>query len=236
MEAQRTPSTPLIEFDGVSKTYKGGTHALQDVNIKINKGEFVFIVGSSGAGKSTFMKLIMREEKPNTGEITVNGFKLTKMKRKDVPYFRRTMGIVFQDFRLIPNMNVFDNVAFAMHVVGASRQEIRKNVSKALNLVGLAEKARCKPAELSGGEQQRVSLARALANNPKIIIADEPTANVDPRMSLDIMNLLIQLNQGGRTVIVITHDKNLVDFFQKRVVVIEDGVIIEDRIGGMFNA
>ena len=164
---QRGADKPLIEFKGVSKNYANGTRALDDINIRINKGEFVFVVGPSGAGKSTFMKLIMREEKPNTGDITVNGYHLTGMKRRDVPMFRRTMGIVFQDFRLIPTMNVFDNVAFAMHVVGATRQEIRKNVSRALNLVGLAEKARCKPAELSGGEQQRVGLARALVNKPQ---------------------------------------------------------------------
>ena len=164
---------PIIEFRGVSKTYQTGTHALEDVNIRINSGEFVFVVGSSGAGKSTFMKLIMREEKANTGIITVNGFNLTSMKRKQVPLLRRTMGIVFQDFRLIPTMNVFQNVAFAMHVVGASDRNVRKEVSKALSKVGLGNKARSMPAQLSGGEQQRVGLARALVNSPDLIIADE---------------------------------------------------------------
>ena len=178
---------PIIEFRGVSKTYQTGTHALEDVNIRINSGEFVFVVGSSGAGKSTFMKLIMREEKANTGIITVNGFNLTSMKRKQVPLLRRTMGIVFQDFRLIPTMNVFQNVAFAMHVVGASDRNVRKEVSKALSKVGLGNKARSMPAQLSGGEQQRVGLARALVNSPDLIIADEPTGNVDPNMSYEIV-------------------------------------------------
>lgn len=223
---------PLIEFKGVSKNYANGTHALDDVNIRINKGEFVFVVGPSGAGKSTFMKLIMREEKPNTGEILVNGFKLNKMKRGDIPYFRRTMGIVFQDFRLIPNMNVFDNVAFAMHVVGASNQEIRKNVSRCLNLVGLAEKARCKPAELSGGEQQRVGLARALVNRPNLIIADEPTGNVDPNMSYEIVELLTEINRRGTTILMVTHEHQLVRDFGQRVIMIENGKIVADNANG----
>ncbi|MBQ5590177.1 MAG: ATP-binding cassette domain-containing protein, partial [Clostridia bacterium] len=172
----------MIEFKGVSKNYANGTHALSDVNIKINKGEFVFVVGSSGAGKSTFIKLMMHEEKVNTGEVIVNGYKMSKIKPREVPYFRRTMGIVFQDFRLIPNMTVFGNVAFSLRVVGASTKDIRRRVSAALAQVGLGNKARCYPNELSGGEQQRVGLARALVNNPQIIIADEPTGNVDPEM------------------------------------------------------
>ena len=230
----RNPSKnePLIEFKGVSKNYANGTHALDDINIRINKGEFVFVVGPSGAGKSTFMKLIMREEKPNTGEITVNGFKLTKMKRRHVPNFRRTLGIVFQDFRLIPTMNVFDNVAFAMHVVGASRKEIRKQVSSALNLVGLAEKARCKPAELSGGEQQRVGLARALVNRPNLIIADEPTGNVDPNMSYEIVELLTEINRRGTTILMVTHEHQLVRDFGQRVIMIESGRIVADNANG----
>ena len=163
---QQNDNGVIIELKGVSKTYPTGTHALNDVNLTVHKGEFVFVVGSSGAGKSTFMKLLMREEKPSTGEIIVNGYKLNKLRHKDIPMLRRTMGIVFQDFRLIPNMNVFDNVAFSMHVVGASKQQIRKKVSHVLSVVGLSGKARSKPAELSGGEQQRVGLARALVNNP----------------------------------------------------------------------
>ncbi len=223
---------PIIEFRGVSKTYQTGTHALDDVNIKINNGEFVFVVGSSGAGKSTFMKLIMREEKANTGKITVNGFDLTNMKRKDVPMLRRTMGIVFQDFRLIPTMNVFDNVAFAMHVVGADGRDIRKEVSKALAKVGLGHKARSMPNQLSGGEQQRVGLARALVNSPDLIIADEPTGNVDPNMSYEIVSLLTEINRKGTTVLMVTHDHNLVRDFQHRVIMLDSGRIVADNVGG----
>ncbi|MBE6534260.1 MAG: cell division ATP-binding protein FtsE [Ruminococcaceae bacterium] len=224
--------TPVIEFRGVSKTYHTGTHALDDVNIRINNGEFVFIVGSSGAGKSTFMKLIMREEKANTGKITVNGFDLMRMRRSQVPMLRRTMGIVFQDFRLIPNMNVFDNVAFAMHVVGASGREVRKVVTNALSKVGLGHKARSMPNELSGGEQQRVGLARALVNNPKLIIADEPTGNVDPNMSYEIVSLLTEINRRGTTILMVTHDHNLVRDFRHRVIMLDGGKIVADNAGG----
>ena len=223
---------PIIEFRGVSKTYQTGTHALEDVNIKINNGEFVFVVGSSGAGKSTFMKLIMREEKANTGKITVNSFDLTTMKRKDVPMLRRTMGIVFQDFRLIPTMNVFENVAFAMHVVGADGRDIRKEVSKALAKVGLGHKARSMPNQLSGGEQQRVGLARALVNSPDLIIADEPTGNVDPNMSYEIVSLLTEINRKGTTILMVTHDHNLVRDFQHRVIMLDSGKIVADNVGG----
>ena len=223
---------PIIEFRGVSKTYQTGVHALEDVNIKINNGEFVFVVGSSGAGKSTFMKLIMREEKANTGKIVVNGFDLTNMKRKDVPMLRRTMGIVFQDFRLIPNMTVFDNVAFAMHVVGADSKDIRKEVSKALSKVGLGNKARAFPNQLSGGEQQRVGLARALVNSPDLIIADEPTGNVDPNMSYEIVTLLTEINKKGTTILMVTHDHNLVRDFQHRVIMLDSGKIVADNDGG----
>ncbi len=226
------PEKPIIEFRGVSKTYPSGTHALEDVNIKINNGEFVFVVGSSGAGKSTFMKLIMREEKANTGKITVNGFELTKMKRRDVPMLRRTMGIVFQDFRLIPTMNVFDNVAFAMHVVGASSRIIRREVTKALSKVGLGDKARSMPAQLSGGEQQRVGLARALVNSPDLIIADEPTGNVDPNMSYEIVSMLTEINKHGTTILMVTHDHNLVRDFQHRVIMLDGGKIVADNAGG----
>ena len=223
---------PIIEFRGVSKTYQSGTHALEDVNIKINPGEFVFIVGSSGAGKSTFMKLIMREEKANTGKITVNGFNLTTMKRKNVPLLRRTMGIVFQDFRLIPTMNVFQNVAFGMYVVGASGRDIRREVSKALSKVGLGHKARSMPSQLSGGEQQRVGLARALVNSPDLIIADEPTGNVDPNMSYEIVSMLTEINKHGTTVLMVTHDHNLVRDFNHRVIMLDAGRIVADNQGG----
>ena len=225
---------PIIEFRGVSKTYIGGTHALDDVNIKINRGEFVFVVGSSGAGKSTFMKLIMREEKANTGKIKVNGFNLTEMSRREVPLLRRTMGIVFQDFRLIPTMNVFQNVAFAMYVVGASDRDVRREVSKALSKVGLGHKARSMPSQLSGGEQQRVALARALVNSPDLIIADEPTGNVDPNMSYEIVNMLTDINKLGTTVLMVTHDHNLVRDFQHRVIMLDGGKIVADNAGGSF--
>lgn len=227
-----SPKKPIIEFRGVSKTYNTGTHALEDVNISISSGEFVFIVGSSGAGKSTFMKLIMREEKANTGKILVNGFDLTKMKRKTVPLLRRTMGIVFQDFRLIPTMNVFQNVAFAMHVVGSSGKNVRREVSKALAKVGLGNKARSMPSQLSGGEQQRVGLARALVNSPDIIIADEPTGNVDPNMSYEIVSMLTEINKQGTTILMVTHDHNLVRDFQHRVIMLDSGKIVADNAGG----
>ncbi len=223
---------PIIEFRGVSKTYPSGTHALEDVNIKIESGEFVFVVGSSGAGKSTFMKLIMREEKANTGKITVNGYNLTKMKRKHVPLLRRTMGIVFQDFRLIPTMNVFQNVAFAMYVVGAGSKDVRRKVSKALAKVGLGHKARSMPNQLSGGEQQRVGLAQALVNSPDLIIADEPTGNVDPNMSYEIVSMLTEINRQGTTVLMVTHDHNLVRDFNHRVIMLDGGRIVADNAGG----
>ncbi len=223
---------PLIEFKGVTKTYQKGTHALNDVNIKIYKGEFVFVVGKSGAGKSTFIKLIMREETPNAGEIFVNGYELSHMRRKDIPYLRRTMGIVFQDFRVIPTMNVFDNVAFTLRVVGASQREIRRKVSHALSMVGLGNKARSYPMELSGGEQQRVGLARALVNNPTLIIADEPTGNVDPNMSYEIVELLTEINRRGTTVVMVTHEHQLVRDFNRRVVMLENGRVVADNSEG----
>ena len=233
MSSILTPNNDtVIEMKGVSKTYLTGTHALNDVNITINKGEFVFVVGSSGAGKSTFMKLIMREEKPTAGEIIVNGFKLNKLKRREVPMLRRTMGIVFQDFRLIPNMNVYDNVAFSMHVVGASKQQIRRKVSHVLSVVGLSGKARSKPAELSGGEQQRVGLARALVNNPSLIIADEPTGNVDPNMSYEIVEMLTEINKMGTTILMVTHEHQLVRDFNRRVIMLDHGRVVADNADG----
>ncbi len=223
----------MIEFRGVYKTYDSGIKALKDVNIHIDKGEFVFIVGASGAGKSTFLKLIMREEVANAGEVIVNGYDLNRMKRRRVPFFRRTMGIVFQDFRLIPKMNVFDNVAFAMRVTGASRNEVRRRVPYVLQLVGLQDKMHSFPSELSGGEQQRVGLARALVNNPAMIIADEPTGNVDPEMSHEIVSLLSEINALGTTVLMVTHEHNLVNEFHHRVITIKDGEVVSDtRDGG----
>ncbi len=232
MQDINSGNNTVIELKGVSKTYHTGTHALNDVNLKVEKGEFVFVVGSSGAGKSTFMKLIMREEKPSAGEITVNGFKLNKLKHREIPMLRRTMGIVFQDFRLIPNMNVYDNVAFSMHVVGASKQQIRKKVSHVLSVVGLSGKARSKPAELSGGEQQRVGLARALVNNPSLIIADEPTGNVDPNMSYEIVEMLTEINKMGTTILMVTHEHQLVRDFKRRVIMLDHGRVVADNAGG----
>lgn len=218
----------MIEFKNVSKVYSNGTKALNNVNIKIEKGEFVFVVGASGAGKSTFLKLMMREEVPTSGSIKIKDYDLVKMKKRQIPYFRRNMGIVFQDFRLIPTMDVYNNVAFAMRVVNARKKEIRKRVPYVISIVGLASKARCMPNELSGGEQQRVALARALANNAEIIIADEPTGNVDPQMSMEIVELLTRLNEAGTTVIMVTHEHELVKKFDKRVIVLESGQVVSD--------
>ena len=218
----------MIEFQNVSKTYPNGTHALYDVDIHIDKGEFVFIVGASGAGKSTFLKLIMHEETPTSGEIIINGKKTSKMKRREVPYLRRHMGIVFQDFRLIDKMNVFDNVAFAMRAVGEKNSVIKKRVPYVLDLVGLKGKMKNKPSELSGGEQQRVSLARALVNNPEIIVADEPTGNVDPEMSHEIIELLNEINAMGTTVLIVTHEHDLVREFHQRVITIDKGRVVGD--------
>ena len=218
----------MIEFKNVSKVYNNGTEALRNLSLSIAKGEFVFIVGSSGAGKSTFLKLIMREEVPNSGEIVVNGRKLSTVRKRDVPYLRRTMGIVFQDFRLIDKMTVYDNVAFAMHIVGASDREIRKRVPYVLGLVGLEKKMDNHPAELSGGEQQRVGLDRALVNNPSMIIADEPTGNVDPAMSYEIVELLTEINRRGTTVLMVTHEHDLVKRFPRRVIEIQGGTVVGD--------
>ena len=219
----------VIEFNNVSKKYDGAsTYALKDINIKIEKGEFVFVVGASGAGKSTFLKLMMREEVASSGEIIVEGVNLNTIKNKNIPEFRRTLGIVFQDFRLIPTMTVYDNVAFAMRVIGTKEKKIRRRVPYVLSLMGLNEKARSYPKELSGGEQQRVALARALVNNAEIIIADEPTGNVDPQMSYEIVDMLMRLNEAGTTVIMVTHEHSLVKCFDKRVITIEKGTVASD--------
>ena len=218
----------MIDFKNVSKVYDNGTKALNNVNIHIDKGEFVFVVGASGAGKSTFLKLMMREEVPSSGTITIKDYNLGEMKKRKIPYFRRNLGIVFQDFRLIRNMTVYDNVAFAMRVVGAREKDIRKRVPYVINIVGLSQKARNLPNELSGGEQQRVALARALVNTADIIIADEPTGNVDPQMSLEIVELLKRLNETGTTVIMVTHAHNLVRMFDNRVIVLDGGSVVAD--------
>ncbi|MBQ8752902.1 MAG: cell division ATP-binding protein FtsE [Clostridia bacterium] len=220
----------MITFDHVTKIYDNGVKALDDVSIRIDDGEFLFIVGASGAGKSTFLKLIMREEVPNSGTIQVGDYSLNDLRPRQVPYLRRTMGVVFQDFRLIRNMNVFDNVAFAMRVIGASQREVRKRVPYILGLVDLQSKARCYPDELSGGEQQRVSLARALVNNPELIIADEPTGNIDPELSFEIVQLLSEINRLGTTVLMVTHERDLVSRFNRRVIEIDEGRVIADGL------
>lgn len=219
----------MIEFKGVSKVYADTkTKALNNFNVKIENGEFVFIVGASGAGKSTLLKIMMREEVPTSGSVNINGYNLNTLKKKEIPFFRRSLGIVFQDFRLIQSMNVYDNVAYAMRVIGARESAIRKRVPYLLGLVGLNSKARSKPNQLSGGEQQRVALARALANNASTIIADEPTGNIDPKMSYEIVDLLNHINADGTTVIMVTHDYHLVKTFNHRVITIKNGAIESD--------
>jgi len=225
----------MIEFKNVTKTYEDtGVRALDDVSFFIDKGEFVFLVGPSGAGKSTLTKLIIREEVVNSGEIVVNGVELNTLPKNRVPYLRRDIGMVFQDFRLLPDKTVYENVAFAMEVIGAARRDIRREVPNVLNLVGLGHKARMKPGQLSGGEQQRVSLARALVNKPPVIIADEPTGNLDPDTACEIMDLLCEINKRGTTMIVATHAKNFVDEMHRRVLAIENGKLVRDEEEGVY--
>ena len=225
----------MIEFSNVTKSYTVGTKALRGVTMQIEDGEFVFLVGPSGSGKSTIIKLITGELKPTSGSVHVNGYSLERIRRREIPYLRRTVGVVFQDFRLIENMTVYDNVAFAMRVVGAGTAEIRNRVPYVLNLVGLEHKSRRHPGELSGGEQQRLAIARALVNNPSTIIADEPTGNLDPARSFEIMTLLQEINRLGTTVLVVTHEQNLVDQFVNRVITIDDGLISSDRMDGHYD-
>ncbi|MBP3463178.1 MAG: cell division ATP-binding protein FtsE [Clostridia bacterium] len=222
----------MIEFKNVSKVYDTGTEAVHNANFKIDKGEFVFLVGSSGSGKSTLIKLILKEEEPTRGSLIINGKDTTFLKPKRIPFLRRSMGVVFQDFRLLPDKTVYENVAFAMYIVKATPRHIRRQVPMVLSLVGLSAKAKMYPNELSGGEQQRVALARALVNNPSMIIADEPTGNLDPDTAWEIMNLLNDINLRGTTVVMATHAKNIVDEMNKRVIHIDKGQIISDRKGG----
>ena len=224
----------MISLTNVSKRYPSGNLALDNVNLEIDKGEFVFIVGSSGAGKSTLMRLLLREEVPTSGRIIVNGKNVGELRRREIPYFRRTLGVVFQDFRLIPTMNVYDNVAFALRATNVSTRDIRQRVPYILNLVGLQGKARSMPEQISGGEQQRVALARALVNNPDIILSDEPTGNIDPELSFEIVDLLTEINKVGTTVVMVTHEHDLVAQFQHRIIRIEQGRLIADtgRTGG----
>ena len=222
----------MIEFSDVKKSYSVGTHALRGVTMQIDDGEFAFLVGPSGSGKSTIIKLITGELKPTSGTVHVNGYSLERIRKREVPYLRRTVGVVFQDFRLIETKTVYDNVAFAMRVIGAKEKEIRERVPYVLELVGLETKSRRHPGELSGGEQQRLAIARALVNNPSTIIADEPTGNLDPARSLEIMSLLQEINNLGATVLVVTHELDLVKRFGKRVIAIDEGLVISDGMDG----
>ena len=222
----------MIEFKNVSKKYGTGTVAVDNANFTIEKGEFAFLIGNSGSGKSTIIKMMLKEEEPSSGNIFINGRDITKIKPSKVPYLRRSMGIVFQDFRLLPDKTVYENVAFAMYVVRASQKHIRRQVPMVLSLVGLSQKAKMYPNELSGGEQQTVALARAIVNNPSMLIADEPTGNLDPNTAWDIMELLNDINLRGTTVVVATHAKDIVDKMNRRVIRIEHGNIVRDEKGG----
>ena len=225
----------MINFDNVSKQYKNSnTPALNEINLNIEQGEFVFLVGQSGSGKSSLLRLLLKEEKPSSGTVTVNGINVAKLPNRKVPAFRRTMGIVFQDFRLLPGKTVFDNVAFGMEVIGKSKKEIQQRIPAILDLVGLDEKAHRLPSELSGGEQHRVALARAFVNQPKLLLADEPTGNLDPATSVGIMKLLDRINRTGTTIVMATHDVAIVDQMRKRIVQMESGKIIRDQERGMY--
>ena len=226
----------MVRMKNVSKVYESSeTVALEDINLTINDGEFVFLVGPSGSGKTTLMKLITGEVRANSGSVSVNDFDMVKIRRRKLPKMRRTLGVIFQDFRLIENMTVYDNVAFAMRVVGASRKEIVKRVPYVLELVGLEGREKRLPTELSGGEQQRVAIARALVNNPRMIVADEPTGNLDPVRSLELMLLFEKINEMGTTILVVTHEKELVNAFSKRVITIDGGKMIGDGMDGYFS-
>ena len=224
----------MIRLTDVYQAYNTGTRALKGVDLRIDDGEFVFLVGPSGSGKSTIVKLLTGELRPTAGRVNVNGYNTAKMKASELPFMRRTLGVIFQDFRLLEKRTVYDNVAFAMRIVGASQRAIKERVSYVLDLVGILHKARRKPTELSGGEQQRVAIARALVNNPALVIADEPTGNLDPDRSLEIMLLLEHINELGTTVLVVTHEKELVNRFDRRVVAIDGGLIVSDRTGGYY--
>ena len=222
----------MIRLKDVEMEYDNGTRAIQGISLTIEDGEFVFLVGPSGSGKSTIIKLLTSEVEPSAGRIMINGFSVSNIPGRQIPLMRRTLGVIFQDFRLIEKKTVYENLEFVMRAVGASPKEIKKRIPYVLNLVGLEQKSKSHPTELSGGEQQRVAIARALVNNPNTIIADEPTGNLDPERSLELMSLLVKINQLGTTVVVVTHEKDLVDRFGKRVVTIEAGRVVNDSIGG----
>lgn len=224
---------PIIALDDVSKQYQTGVDALKNITLRIENGEFVFVVGKSGSGKSTFIKLLLKELDPTSGKLYIAGRLVNKLKRKQVPLYRRNIGVVFQDFRLLKDKTVFENVAFAQRIIGRSKREIIRNVTTMLTIVGLTDKAEAYPNELSGGEQQRVAIARALVNQPTILLADEPTGNLDPQNAWEIMMLLQEVNKMGTTVVVVTHNNDIVDVMQKRVVTLEDGHLIrDDKKGG----
>lgn len=225
---------PIIAMDHVSKQYSTGVEALSDVSIRIHKGEFVFVVGKSGSGKSTFIKLLLKELNPTEGRIFVGGRQVTNLKRKQVSLYRRKIGVVFQDFRLLKNKTVFENVAFVQEIIGMTKRDIARNVPIMLEMVGLKGKEKMYPHELSGGEQQRVAIARALINQPTILLADEPTGNLDPKTAWDIMMLLEEVNKMGTTVVVVTHNNDVVDVMQKRVINLEDGVLVRDEKKGGY--
>ncbi len=224
----------MIEMQDVYKTYPNGVVALNGINVRIKQGEFVYVVGPSGAGKSTFIKMMYREEKPTSGKIIVNGVNLAKIKDSKVPLLRRNIGVVFQDFKLLPKLNVYENVAFALEVIEESPKAIRKKVMEVLDLVGLKHKVRSYPNELSGGEQQRVSIARSIVNSPKIVIADEPTGNLDPETSWGIMELFEKINDRGTTIVMATHNKEIVNATRRRVIAIENGKIVRDEAKGEY--
>lgn len=230
-----TKEVPPIVLEGVTKTYKSDVLALNEVNIRIDKGEFVFVVGTSGSGKSTFIKLLMKEIEPTKGKVFVNGRDLVRLRRKQVPILRRSIGVVFQDFRLLKDRTVFENVAFAQRIIGATKHEINRRVPEVLALVGLSEKINAYPRELSGGEQQRVALARALVNRPTLLLADEPTGNLDPKNSWEIMELLEQINRNGTTVVVVTHNQEIVNMMKKRVIALHKGVLVSDEKKGGYS-
>ena len=225
----------MIEFTDVEKSYAEGNVALRGITMQIEDGEFAFLVGPSGSGKSTIIKLITGELKPTAGAVHVNGYSLERIRKREIPFLRRTVGVVFQDFRLIGTKTVYENVAFAMRVIGAREKEIRDRVPYVLDLVGLETKAKRHPGELSGGEQQRVAIARALVNNPSTIIADEPTGNLDPALSFEIMTLLQEINNLGTTMLVVTHEKSLVEQFNKRVIAIDEGLVVSDGMDGYYH-